>query len=378
MPNQPAPKQAGQGNATPGLFQKYFQNYSTGGPPLAPSPLPTPLPPTGFGTTPSPPTPQFGSGQPPAPEPAAGGYGDLATIEAGLSSARADDTAIARTDLGGQVTHPSAYGGHPGLGFLRFLGNAETFVNPLTGKVERAEDAYAAVQENDPAELWEQALQDELALIAAQTQTALSQQAGIAGAAGLATSGAFSSDIGALRTASGAAGAQAIMSNKKLSDDAHDAWIDRIELKGQAAEDAAQDWEDREDTHFSQLADYGDNIVNSWGTQLAEDGWITNKKLDNDLFILNTMIADNNVAEGPAKAAIDALISQWERSGMMFVRGVGADPERIEYHGLTGVTSGVHMAPGERFQSATWDVGTFTDSWEDAKWVQPGTKINWS
>ena len=376
MANQPAPKSPGQGNATPGAFQRYFQNYNTGGPPMAQPAAPM----SGFGVAPTATMPTIGSGTPaPLASPAPG---SAVTRQGGAPQQQGQAPAPGYgalpggdlAQMGGAITHA---GVERDGGFGSWLSSVgDTFINPYTGKEESKQDALDALLEQDPTEFWEAALQEELALIASQTQAGLSQQAAVAGAAGLGTSGAFSSDIGAMRTAGGAAGAQAILANQKKASDDRIAWLDRVSVAEDAVTDAVKNFGDAKTSHFASLVEYGENALNSYSTQVAatgEEGWLVNTRLRTDLRALYDIIEANNVNETDAKAAINALLAQWHDSGLMFNQRHGHAGYFIYYNMHHNKASLGEVAPGESWQPRNPGSGVW---WDDES--IDGEKIDWS
>lgn len=391
MANQPAPKSPGQGNATPNMFQKYFQNYNVGGAYGQPSPTfgtggIAPAKP-GFGTG----APQFGpaSGQyawnapgrdgggggqqvmrggAPAGGAPAGDTGEYAQIQAPLSAQY----------VGNEYSGIATEGGAPagaGQGFATWVeSQGNTFYNPYTGELEELQGALAGLLEDDPRALMEEMLAEELGHIKSQEQAALAQQAGIYGAAGLGTSGAFSSDIAGTKTQAGSAAASAQLANQIESEDRYIQWRDRVTDDKLAISILEGTEAGAYGIEKSAIDTYANNAIAQMHMPFADQGWQVNSLYYDDMFSLLTMVKSGNMSLEAAQPLFDSLNQQWNSSGLLFTQGIHG---RYKYKGTGDKTSALEVRPGDTWNSVEWDVGTIYDSWERPSTEQFGETINW-
>ena len=258
--------------------------------------------------------------------------------------------------------------------FSQWASSMDTFVNPLTGQIEVMEDSLSALLDEDPNIMMDEILEEEMAMIMAQQQAALSQQAAIQSSAGLGTSGAFSSDIAGIRTQAGGAAASAHLKNRALLSDKLTAWRDDADARGLAIEQLKSQAEGEYGLALANIATYADNKLNQIHTPLAGEGWQVNNKFREDLTSLMSMIGSNDLSEASAQTLINSLFQQWIGSGLMFHQQKDG---RYIYQGSSGWGSSTEVRPGEEFVSKKWEESVWGDGWSEPTWKAYGTDIDW-
>ena len=193
MANSPAPKAPGKSSAAGGQQStaQYFSQFNKGGPYFGPGGAPAPV----FGGQGTPPPFSYGqpSGAPTTPTAPVDPAGESGGLETSALAATYEGDAGAGDGTGAAPAGGGATGGMTITDAFEAVG--DTFVNPFTGQVESTQEAYAALLESDPEQMYADIMQQEMGKLAAAKTAAMQQQKAQFAAAGLGASGAMSADI---------------------------------------------------------------------------------------------------------------------------------------------------------------------------------------